>query len=68
MMSVSVACAGAFLTPIAAPANLMVMEPGACKFGDFWKLGVPVLNWFFLVAVFHLPPIWSFQPPLEPRI
>lgn len=60
MMSVSVACAGAFLTPVATPTNLMVMEPGAYKFGDYWKLGLPMLIWFFLVAVFYIPLIWSF--------
>jgi di/tricarboxylate transporter len=60
LMSVCVACAGAFLTPVATPTNLMVMEPGAYKFGDYWKLGLPMLIWFFLIAVFYVPIIWSF--------
>lgn len=60
LMCVCVACAGAFLTPVATPTNLMVMEPGAYKFTDYWKLGLPMLIWFFLVAVFYVPLIWSF--------
>ena len=60
LMCVCVACAGAFLTPVATPTNLMVMEPGAYKFGDYWKLGLPMLIWFFIIAVFLVPMIWSF--------
>ena len=60
LMCVCIACAGAFLTPVATPTNLMVMEPGAYKFGDYWKLGLPMLVWFFIVAVFIVPLIWSF--------
>lgn len=60
LMCVCIACAGAFLTPVATPTNLMVMEPGAYKFGDYWKLGLPMLVWFFIVAVFLVPMIWRF--------
>lgn len=60
LMCVCIACAGAFLTPVATPTNLMVMEPGAYKFGDYWKLGLPMLLWFFVIAVFLVPMIWSF--------
>lgn len=60
LMSVGVACAAAFLTPVATPTNLMVMEPGAYKFGDYWKLGLPMMIWFFIISVFLVPQIWSF--------
>ena len=60
LMSIAVAAAGAFLTPIATPTNLMVMEPGGYAFGDYWKLGLPLLVWFFVVAVFLVPLIWRF--------
>ncbi|MCX7301385.1 MAG: SLC13 family permease [Rhodobacterales bacterium] len=62
LMCVCIACAGAFLTPVATPTNLMVMEPGAYKFGDYWKLGLPMLIWFFIIAVFLVPIIWPFAP------
>jgi di/tricarboxylate transporter len=60
LMCVCIACAGAFLTPVATPTNLMVMEPGAYKFGDYWKLGLPMMVWFFIIAVFLVPLIWPF--------
>ena len=60
LMSTAVAAAAAFLTPIATPTNLMVMGPGGYAFGDYWKLGLPLLIWFFVVAVFIVPLIWRF--------
>ncbi|WP_274628147.1 SLC13 family permease [Arvimicrobium flavum] len=60
LMSTAVAAAAAFLTPIATPTNLMVMGPGGYRFGDYWKLGLPLLIWFFVVAVFVVPLIWRF--------
>jgi di/tricarboxylate transporter len=60
LMAVAVASAAAFLTPVATPANLMVMGPGGYRFGDYWKLGLPMLVLFGVVAVFLVPVIWSF--------
>lgn len=60
LMCVGIAAAGAFLTPIATPTNLMVMAPGGYKFTDYWKLGLPLLTWFFVVAVFFVPLVWRF--------
>ena len=59
-MALAVACAAAFITPVATPANLMVMEPGGYRFGDYWKLGLPMLLLFGLVAVLVVPVFWSF--------
>jgi di/tricarboxylate transporter len=61
LMSTAVASAGAFLTPVATPVNLMVMGPGDYRFGDYWKLGLPLLLLFFLVATFIVPLVWPFQ-------
>lgn len=60
MMALTVAGAAAFLTPIATPANLMVMEPGGYKFGDYWKLGTPLTLFFIAMAVLYVPLIWPF--------
>ena len=60
LMSVTVAAAAAFLTPVATPVNLMVMGPGGYEFGDYWKLGLPLMLWFFVVATFLVPIFWSF--------
>jgi di/tricarboxylate transporter len=60
LMAVTVAAAASFLTPVATPANLMVMGPGGYRFADYWKLGLPLLALFVVVAVFLVPLIWSF--------
>jgi di/tricarboxylate transporter len=60
LMSIAVAAAASFLTPIATPTNLMVMGPGGYVFGDYWKLGLPLMIWFFVVATFIVPIIWRF--------
>jgi di/tricarboxylate transporter len=60
LMSIAVAQAAAFLTPIATPVNLIVMGPGAYRFGDYWKLGLPIMLWYFVVATFLVPLIWPF--------
>jgi di/tricarboxylate transporter len=60
LMSVNVAAAAALLTPVATPTNLMVMGPGGYRFGDYAKLGFPLLVWFFIVATFIVPIFWRF--------
>jgi di/tricarboxylate transporter len=59
-MCVTVAAAASFLTPVATPVNLMVMGPGGYRFGDYWKLGLPLLLLFVLVATFLVPVFWPF--------
>ena len=59
-MSVTVPAAAAFLTPVAIRVNLMVMGPSGHRFGDYWKLGLPLMLWFFAVATFTVPAFWRF--------
>jgi di/tricarboxylate transporter len=60
LMCVAVAAVASFLTPVATPVNLMVMEPGGYRFGDYWKLGLPLLLLFLVVATFLVPVFWRF--------
>jgi di/tricarboxylate transporter len=60
LMAVAVSAAASFLTPVATPANLMVMGPGGYRFGDYWKLGLPLLALFGAVAVLLVPVFWQF--------
>ena len=60
MMALTVVAAAAFLTPIATPVNLMVMEAGGYRFGDYWKLGLPLAIIYLLFAVFYVPLVWPF--------
>ena len=43
LMAVNVAAAGALLTPVATPVNLMVMGPGGYTFSDYVKFGLPIM-------------------------
>jgi di/tricarboxylate transporter len=36
------------------------MKTAGYRFGDYWKLGVPLLLVTFVVAVFLVPVIWPF--------
>jgi di/tricarboxylate transporter len=38
----------------------MVLEPGGYRFGDYWKLGLPLLVHFRAVDVLLVPVFWSF--------
>ena len=60
LMAVAVAAAASFLTPVATPTNLMVMEPGGYRFGDYWKFGLPMMLLYFVVAVGLVPVFWRF--------
>ncbi len=60
LMAVTVSAAASFLTPVATPANLMVMGPGGYRFADYWRLGLPLLLLFGVVAVLLVPVFWSF--------
>ena len=65
MMSLSVAAAAAFLTPVATAANLMVMEPAGYRFSDYWKLGGVMLLLFMAASVLLVPVFWSFERRLD---
>jgi di/tricarboxylate transporter len=60
LMSLAVACAASFLTPISTPGNLIVMGPAGYRFGDYWRFGLPFVGLFFVVAVLLVPQIWRF--------
>jgi len=49
----------ALLQAVATPANLMVMGAGVYRFGDYWRLGLPLLV-LFVVATLLVPVFWSF--------
>ena len=59
LMAVAVAASCAFLTPIGHKNNTIVMGPGGYKFGDYWRMGLPLE---VLVVVVGLPMILLFWP------
>jgi di/tricarboxylate transporter len=58
LMAVAVAGAASFLTPVATPANMMVMGPSGMRFGDYWRLGLPLLLVWLVLAVLIIPRVW----------
>lgn len=60
LMSLCVAATVSFLTPVATPPNMMVMSPGGYRFGDYWRLGLPLVVLFGAVAILLVPLIWRF--------
>lgn len=60
LMSLCIAGSASFLTPIATATNMMVMGPGGYSFTSYWKLGTPLMLWFFVMAVFYVPLVWRF--------
>ncbi|ACQ78484.1 Citrate transporter [Beutenbergia cavernae DSM 12333] len=61
LMLVAVAGASSFLTPIATPANMIVMAPGGYRFGDYWKLGIVTMVAWLAVALLLIPLIWPLS-------
>lgn len=54
LMAVAIGASCAFLTPIGHQSNALVMEPGGYRFGDYWRLGLPLS---ILVAATAIPVI-----------
>ena len=50
-ITVSIACCAAFVTPVSSAVNMLVMEPGGYSFGDYVKVGLPLLLLTMLVTV-----------------
>ncbi|WP_197511177.1 SLC13 family permease [Tessaracoccus coleopterorum] len=60
LLAVAVFAAGALLTPVATPANLMVMEAAGYRFGDYWRLGLPLLLLYGVAGIFLVPVFFPF--------
>lgn len=54
-MTVALAASAAFLTPVSSPVNTLVVGPGGYRFGDFMKVGTPLVLLALLVAVVLVP-------------
>ena len=50
-MTVAIACSAAFVTPVSSALNMLVMEPGGYTFGDYVKVGVPLLLLTMVITV-----------------
>ncbi len=60
LMAIAVGAAAAFLTPIGHQSNTLVMGPGGYRFGDYWRMGLPLE---LIVTVAAMPMILWIWPP-----
>ena len=58
LMAVAVAASCAFLTPIGHKNNTLIMGPGGYKFGDYWRMGLPLEILIILVGVPMILWVW----------
>ena len=62
LMAVAIAASSAFLTPVGHQSNTLVMAPGGYRFGDYWRMGLPLSVLVVLVSVPVLLWVWPLQP------
>lgn len=58
LMAVAVGAACAFLTPIGHQNNTLILGPGGFRFGDYWRLGLPLELLVLATAVPMLLLVW----------
>ncbi len=61
LMAVALGAACDFLSPIGHQNNLLVKEPGGYRFGDYWKLGLPLS----LIVLLAGAPLIAWTWPLR---
>ena len=60
LMGTALGASCAFLTPIGHQSNTLVMAPGGYRFGDYWRLGLPVEVLITAVGVPMILLVWPF--------
>lgn len=58
LMAVAIGASCAFLTPIGHQSNTLVMGPGGYRFGDYWRMGLPLELIIVVVAIPLLIYVW----------
>lgn len=60
LMAVAIAASCAFLTPIGHKNNTLIMGPGGYRFGDYWRMGLPLEIIVITVAIPMILLVWPF--------
>jgi di/tricarboxylate transporter len=58
LMAVAIGASCAFLTPIGHQNNTLILGPGGLRFGDYWRLGLPLEIIVIVVSVPMLLFVW----------
>ncbi|MFC2090683.1 SLC13 family permease [Bacteroidota bacterium] len=59
-IAIAIAANASFSTPIGYQTNLIVQSVGNYKFGDYWKIGLPLNILSFIVSMIFIRIFWSF--------
>jgi di/tricarboxylate transporter len=62
LMAIAIGAACDFLTPVGHQCNTLVMGPGGYRFGDYWRLGLPLSIMVVLAGVPLIALFWPFKP------
>lgn len=60
LMAIAIAASMAFASPVASPANTLVMGAGHYKFSDYMKVGIPLIIIMMIISMIFLPFIFPF--------
>ncbi len=60
LMAIAIAASMAFATPVASPTNTLVMGAGHYTFGDYAKVGIPLIIIALVEVVLVLPFLFPF--------
>ena len=58
LMAVAIGASCAFLTPIGHQNNTLILGPGGFRFGDYWRLGLPLEALVIAVSIPLLLIVW----------
>lgn len=58
LMAVAIGASCAFLTPIGHQNNTLILGPGGFRFGDYWRMGLPLEVLVVAVAIPLLLLVW----------
>jgi di/tricarboxylate transporter len=61
VLGIAYVLAASFVSPVAHPANLLVMSPGGYRFSDYVKHGLPIALIVVAVSVLLLPIIFPYS-------
>lgn len=61
LMAVAIGASCAFLTPIGHQNNTLILGPGGLRFGDYWRLGLPLEVLVAAVAIPMLLLVWPLH-------
>jgi di/tricarboxylate transporter len=60
LMAVAIGASCDFLTPFGHHNNSIILGPGGYRFGDFWRVGLPLDLIVIVLSLLLIPRVWPF--------